>query len=184
MHIRVAFENFLGYLVTQRGIKVDPDQISAILNMKSPTCVKEVQMLNRHLAALNRFISRSTDKCKPFFQVLKNGDDFHGNKKCETAFQGLKRYMASPSLLFKPISGEMSFLYLAVSKTAVSRALIYEDEGIKKPVYCIRHSMNEPQTRYQKLEKLVHALFLISRKLKHYRLSRSRSSRSIPCEAL
>jgi len=39
----VAFGKFVGYLVTQRGIEADPDQISAILNMKSPTCVKELK---------------------------------------------------------------------------------------------------------------------------------------------
>ena len=44
---------FLGYLVTQRGIEADPDQISAILNMKSPICAKKVQILNERLATLN-----------------------------------------------------------------------------------------------------------------------------------
>jgi len=39
-------ESFLGCLVTRRGIEADPDQISSILNMKSPTCVKDMQMLN------------------------------------------------------------------------------------------------------------------------------------------
>jgi len=50
----------------------------------------------------------------------------------------------------------------------VSGALVREDEGVQKPVYYVSHSMNGPQTRYQKLEKLVLALFIISRKLKHY----------------
>ena len=67
----VASEKFLRYLVTRRGIEADPDEISAILNMKSLTCMKEVQMLNERLTVLNRFISRSTDKCMPFFQALK-----------------------------------------------------------------------------------------------------------------
>jgi len=53
---RVSSGKFLGYLVTQWGIEANPDQIFTILNMKSPTYVKEVQMLNRRLAALNRFI--------------------------------------------------------------------------------------------------------------------------------
>jgi len=84
----VASGKFLGYLVTQRGIKADPDQISAILNMKSPTHVKEVQMLNGRLAPLNRFISRSTDKCRPFFQALKkNAADFSWNEESEIAFK-------------------------------------------------------------------------------------------------
>jgi len=42
----VVSGKFLGYLVTQRGVEANPDQISAILNMKSPTCIKEVQILN------------------------------------------------------------------------------------------------------------------------------------------
>ena len=67
----VAFGKFLEYLVIQWGIEANPDQISAILSMKSLTCVKEVQMLNERLAALNRFLSRSMDKCKSFFQAIK-----------------------------------------------------------------------------------------------------------------
>jgi len=50
---RVASEKFLGYLVTRWGIEADPEEISAILNMKLPTGVKEVQMLNGRLIALN-----------------------------------------------------------------------------------------------------------------------------------
>ena len=53
----VASEKFLGYLVTEWGIKANPDQISAILNMKSSTCVKKVLILNGCLAALNWFLN-------------------------------------------------------------------------------------------------------------------------------
>jgi len=60
----------------------------------------------------------------------------------------------------------MLYLYLAVSKSAASGALVREDDGIQKPVYYISYSMNGPQRRYQRLEKLVLALFIISRKLK------------------
>ena len=60
------------------------------------------------------------------------------------------------------------YLYLAVSESAESGALIREEEDVQKPVYYISHAMNGPQTRYQRLEKLVLALFIISRKLKHY----------------
>ena len=103
---------------------VDPDHISIILNMKLPTCVKEVQTLNGHLADLKRFISQPTDKCRPFFQALKkNGADFCWNEECKTSFQGLKRYLSSPPLLSKYSSGETLFLYLANSKSAVSMAV-------------------------------------------------------------
>ena len=68
--------------------------------------MKEVQTLNEHLAALNRFISRSTDKCKPFFQdFMKKAANFHWNEEYEVTFQELKRYLVSPPLL-KPTLGE------------------------------------------------------------------------------
>ena len=83
----VASAKFLGYMVTQQGIEANPVQISTILNMRSPTYIKEVQMLNGHLATLNRFINQSTDKCKTFFQALKKkAADFCWNEECEVAF--------------------------------------------------------------------------------------------------
>ena len=76
--------------------------------------------------------------------------------------------MVSPPLLSKPTQGEIIYLYLTVSESVASGALIREEEGIQKPVYYVNHAMNGPQTKYQKLEKLVLALFIISRKLMHY----------------
>jgi len=83
----VTSEKFLKYLITKRGIEANPDQISAILEMKSPTTVKEVQILNGRLAVLNRFFSRSIHKCKLFFLAIKkNVVDFYWNDQCEAAF--------------------------------------------------------------------------------------------------
>jgi len=62
----------------------------------------------------------------------------------------------------------MLFLYIPVTESAVNGTLVREDEGIQKSVYYINHSMNGPQLRYQRLKKLVLALFIILRKLKHY----------------
>ena len=90
--------------------------------MASPKTVKEVQKLTGRITALNRFISRATDKCLPFFKTLKQ--DFAWTDKCEAAFQELKRYLSNPPLLSPSKEGENLYLYLAVSATAVSVALI------------------------------------------------------------
>ena len=58
---------FLGYMVTRRGIKVNPSQIKAINNLQPPRNLKEVQKLTEMTTTLNRFISWSTDRCRPFF---------------------------------------------------------------------------------------------------------------------
>ena len=60
----VGSGKFLGYMVTHRGIEVNSDQIKAINNLQSPQNPKEVQKLTGMMAALNRFISKSADRCK------------------------------------------------------------------------------------------------------------------------
>jgi len=59
----VASGKFLGFMVSQRGIEANPEKVQAILNIASPKTVKEVQKLTGRIAALNRFISKATDKC-------------------------------------------------------------------------------------------------------------------------
>ena len=80
------------------------------------------------VAALNRFVSRETNKCMPFFKVLKKA--FQWNDECEEALAKLKEYLMKPSLLSPSVMGEKLFLYLAVSNTAVSSALIREKGNV------------------------------------------------------
>ena len=58
---------FLGFMVHQRGIDANPEKIQALLNMRSPRTVKKVHCLTGRVAALNRFVSKASDKCRPFF---------------------------------------------------------------------------------------------------------------------
>ena len=67
----VASGKFLGFMVSQRGIEANPEKVRAIIDMTSPRIVKEVQKLTGRIAALNKFVSRATDKCFPFFKTLK-----------------------------------------------------------------------------------------------------------------
>ena len=53
----VGSSKFLGYMVTHRGIEVNPDQVKAINSLKLPRNPKEIQKLIGMTAALNRFIS-------------------------------------------------------------------------------------------------------------------------------
>ena len=66
----VGSGKFLRYMVTHRGIEVNLDQIKAINNLQPPWNPKEVQKLIGMMATLNRFISRSADRCRPFFLLL------------------------------------------------------------------------------------------------------------------
>ena len=66
----------LGYIVSARGIEPNPNKVSAITNMKRPTCVKDIQKLTCYMAALSRFISCLGEKGLPFFKLLKASELF------------------------------------------------------------------------------------------------------------
>ena len=67
----VASRKFLGFMVSQKRIEANPEKVRALLDMASPKTIKEIQKLTRRITALNRFISKETDKCLPFFKTLK-----------------------------------------------------------------------------------------------------------------
>uniref|UniRef100_A0A2N9GBG3 RNA-directed DNA polymerase n=1 Tax=Fagus sylvatica TaxID=28930 RepID=A0A2N9GBG3_FAGSY len=73
---------FLGHIVSRRGIEANPDQIAALINLAEPRNIKQVQRLTGMIAALGRFISRSADKFRestqdqrPVFFVSKTMDE-------------------------------------------------------------------------------------------------------------
>ena len=132
--------------------------------MTSPKIVKEVQKLTGRIAALNRFVSKATNKCLPFFKTLKQA--FTWTDECETAFQELKRYLSNSPLLSPSKQGESLYLYLAVSETTVSAALIREEGRKQLPVYYVNQAFQGAEFRYLRIEKIVFALIVASRKLR------------------
>ena len=76
----VMVGKFLGFMVSQWGIGVNPDKVQAIMEMAPPRNIKEMQSLNSKVAVLNKFLSRATDKCLPFFHILKRS--FEWMVKC------------------------------------------------------------------------------------------------------
>jgi hypothetical protein len=155
-------------MVSQRGIKANPDQIAALVGLAEPRNIKQVQRLTGMVAALGRFISRSADKCKPFFQLLGKRRKFEWNEECSVAFQGIKTYLSTPPCLSIPNPGEPLFLYLAVSNHAVSAVLVRELGQEQKPVFFVSKAMDKTELRYLLLEKAALALLQAAKKLRHY----------------
>ena len=118
------------------------------------------------MAALNRFVSRATNKCLPFFCTLKKS--FEWTDECQQAFEELKAYLSAPPLLSPSQPGEELFLYLAVSPAAVSAALIREEEKVQKPIYYASRALRGVEERYPPMEKLAFSLVTAARKLKPY----------------
>ena len=158
---------FLGYIVTKRGIEANPNQINAFLS------ICRLQQTSRRCrdwpARLRRWIvSRSTDKSLPFYQILKGNKEFLWDEKCEEGFEQLKAYLTTPPLLSKLEADEKLYLYVSVSSHAVSGVLVREDRREQKPIYYISKTMTYPEIRYTMMEKLALAVVTSARKLRPY----------------
>ena len=98
----VRSRKFLSYMITHRGIEVNPNQIRAIHNLHPP-----------------------------FFQLLHKWKDFSWSKYCDKAFEDLKAYLAHPPILSRPEKEEILYAYIAVTPHAVSLVLVRVEEGIQ-----------------------------------------------------
>ncbi|XP_075636560.1 uncharacterized protein LOC142608764 [Castanea sativa] len=128
----VSSGKFLEYMITHQGIEVNPDQIKAILGLHPPRNPKEVQKLTGMFAALNWLISRSADRCRPFYRLLHKWKDFQWTDECNLAFKDLKQYLANLPILSRPKKEEVLYAYLAVTDYAVSLVLVRNDDGVQK----------------------------------------------------
>ena len=120
------------------------------------------------IAALNHFISRSEDSCRPFFLLLNKWKGFEWTEECALAFQQLKEYLSRPPVMSSLEANEVLFTYFAVAPHAVSLMLIRIDNGIQRPVYYVSKSLYEAEIRYLPLEKAILAIVQATRKLPHY----------------
>jgi hypothetical protein len=114
--------------VSHRGIKANPTKIQAIINMTPPQSTRNVQRLTGRLAALNRFISMSTERSLPFLKTLHGAKDFAWGPEQAAAFASLKQHLSELAILTSPDSSLPLLLYVAASPHAVSAALVQQQD--------------------------------------------------------
>ena len=111
-------------MVNHKGIEVNPVKIKAINSLQPPWNPKEVQKLIGMTVALNRFISKSADRCRTFFILLHKWKGFEWTEEYAVAFQLLKEYLSRPLIMSSPEVDEVLFAYLVIACYAISFVLI------------------------------------------------------------
>ena len=104
----------LGFVVSNKGIEVDPAEIKAIQEMPVPQSEKEVIGFLGRLNYIARFISHLTATCEPLFKLLKNDQVVKWNDDCQDAFNKIKEYLKEPPILMPPVKGRPLIMYLTV----------------------------------------------------------------------
>jgi hypothetical protein len=164
----------LGFIISERSIKANPEKITAITKMGPIHDLKGVQRVMGCLAALSRFISRLSEKALPLYRLLKKSEHFSWTLKAEEALTKLKATLSHSPILVPLAIGEPLLLYIAAMTQVVSAVLVVEraEEGhallIQRLVYFISEVLSETKVRFLQIQKLLYTIVLTRRKLRHY----------------
>jgi hypothetical protein len=164
----------LGYIVSQRGIEVNPEKVAALERMGPIRDLKGVQRVLGCLAALSRFISRLGEKGLPLYRLLKKHERFSWTAEAQEALDKMKASVTHALNLTPPQDGEHLYLYVAANTQVVSVVIVVErtEEGhtlpVQRSVYYISEVLSDTKTRYPQVQKLLYAVVLARRKLRHY----------------
>ena len=112
----------LGFLVSHRGIKANPEKVKAVEDMSPPKTLKEMQKLTGRVTTLGCFISKLGERALPFFKLMKKKGPFEWTEEADKAFQDLKKYLTSPPVMVAPHPREPLVLYLAATPYSASAA--------------------------------------------------------------
>jgi hypothetical protein len=164
----------LGFMVGHQGIEANLVKVDAICNMAKPSNKKDAMKLTGMMATLGRFISKLGEKRLPFFKILKKVDKFVWYDEAQKAFEALKESLTTPPVMTPPVTGKTLLLYISATTNVVNTVLVAEREEdgqaypIQRPVYYVSEVLADTKTHYSQPRKLLYALLIMSRKLRHY----------------
>ncbi|XP_055830980.1 uncharacterized protein LOC129900016 [Solanum dulcamara] len=160
----------LGFIISRRGIELDPSKIKAIQELPPPKTRKDVMSFLGRLNYISRFIAQSTVICEPIFKLLKKDAATKWTEECQRAFDKIKEYLSNPPVLVPPELGRPLLLYLSVMDNAFGCVLGQHDEIVRREqaIYYLSKKFTPYEARYTLLERTCCALTWIAQKFRHY----------------
>jgi hypothetical protein len=151
----VTSGHLLGFIVSTKGIMVDPLKVEAITQFPPPRIVRQLQSLQGKVNFLRHFVLNYANITKGFMHLLKKGVPFCWDEVAQCSFDALKKALVSNPLLSPPNYNRDYLLYLAAVESLIGMVLVQEDDELQEHViYYLSRALMGPELRYSHVEKL------------------------------
>ncbi|XP_026399067.1 uncharacterized protein LOC113294908 [Papaver somniferum] len=97
---------FLGHVISESGVSVDPSKIEAVLSWKPPATVSEIRSFLGLAGYYRRFIKDFSRITGPLTKLTRKGVQFVWDSKCEDVFRELKTKLTSTPIFTLPEKGK------------------------------------------------------------------------------
>jgi hypothetical protein len=149
---------FLGHIISNGGIAVDPAKVKEIMEWSVPTTVTEIRSFLGLAGYYRRFIEGFSKISKPITSLLEKGREFKWDEKCQDNFDQLKKRLMSPLVLVMPDLQKGFDIYCDACGQGLGCVLMQEGHVIAYASRQLRkHELNYP-THDLELAAVVHAL--------------------------
>lgn len=164
MQLRRTEINYLGHLVTNQGLKTDPEKVDAILNMPAPEDVTAVSRLCGFVNYLARFLPNLSEVMEPIRQLTRQGVTWQWNSNHDDAFNTIKQMVSSaPVLRYYNATDELT-VQCDASDKGIGAALLQNGQ----PLAFARRALTDTETRYAPIEKEMLAVVFALTKFNQY----------------
>ena len=152
----VSVGKFLGFIIHQNCIEIDPKKVEAIRNLEEPTCKRDVQKLLGKINYLRRFISNLAGKIESFVPLLrlKNEAGFTWGAEQQDVFNYIKRCLSNPPILRAPKSGAPFRLYIAAEDKVIGAVWAQEVSGKEYIIAYLSRHLLDAESRERSFPKL------------------------------
>jgi hypothetical protein len=149
---------FLGHVLSAKGIAVDPSKVKDILEWKPPTTVHQVRSFPGQAGYYRRFIPDFSKLVKPITSLLKNDTKFNWSSKCNEAFKQLKVLLTNAPVLAQLDIEKPFDVYCDASGSGLGCVLMQEGRFIAYASRQLRRHEEHYPTHDLELAVVVHAL--------------------------
>lgn len=162
---------FLGFVVDDKGLRTDPEKVSAILDYPIPTNSTEVRRFLGLVMYYRRFLKDFSTICSPITDLLRNrkkGQPITWTPDADRAFAEVKRILTNTPVLASPDFSKQFIISCDASNTGVGAVLYQEDDGLEHPIAFFSKTLNKCQRKYTTTEKELLAVVYAIEKFRCY----------------